>query len=322
MASAMSIISPRPDPNKPRQLFSATCLYCDTLEISSSQAFRSELLRELRPHCGSLFFKPVRDRIDPNVIWGHHLKINQPDREAIRILDRYMRDANHRVSVCRAHIALDIDIPPGVTREEAIEFIRTAFHLRYRRDSDEEFEYFGTRYSVRVKGRKTRPAKQTAFYFDQMGRLDGECEKLHYEIRLEKTRAVKAAGIEYPADLFALDPHQFVKQQLKIADHKPILEKITQRYVNNMIRDTPNPHCDIAKRVPESLRRMGTDTLTGFKREFPRQFERLASWPLETLNIGNALEWVGGNVGELSPLSPTPRKRQRIRLRIADHEGE
>ena len=111
---------------------------------------------------------------------------------------------------------------------------------------------------------------------------------------------------------------QFVRQHLKIADHKPILRKITRRYVDNMIRDTPNPHCDLAKRVAEALRRMGTDTLTGFKREFPRQFERLASLPLETLNIGNELEWVGGNVGELSPLSPTYRKRHRIRLRIEE----
>jgi hypothetical protein len=315
----MSIISPRPEPNKPREIFALTCPYCDTLEISASQTFRPEWLGELRPHCGSLLRpKAIRDHIDPNVIWRHVLPINQPNREAIRILDRYMREANHSVSVCRAHIALDFDLAPGVTREEAIEFIRTSFHLRYRRDSDEEYEYLGTHYSIKVKFRKTRPAKQTAFYYDCFGNLDGECDKLHFEIRLEKTRSVKAAGIEYPADLFALDPHQFVQQQLKIADHKPILEKITQRYVRNMIRDTPNPHCDIAKRVSEALRRMGTDTLTGFKREFPKQFERLKSWPLETLNIGNELEWVGGNVGELSPLSPTHRKRHRIRLRSED----
>jgi hypothetical protein len=318
MVSAMSIISLGLKSNKPSAFFALTSAYCDTIEISSSQAFRSELLGLLRPHCGSLFFKPIRDRIDPTVIWLHHLKINQPNREAIRTLDRYLREADHRVSVCRVHVALDFDPMPGVTREEAIEFIQTSFHLRYRRDSDEEFEYCGTRYSIRVKGRKTRPAKQTAFYFDQTGRLDGECDKLHFEIRLEKTRAVKAAGIEYPADLFTLDPHQFVRQQLKIADHKPILRKITQRYIANMIRDTPNPHCDLAKRVAEALRRMGTDTLTGFKREFPRQFERLASLPLETLNIGNELEWVGWNVGELSPLSPTYRKRHRIRLRIEE----
>jgi hypothetical protein len=316
----MLMISPRLKLNKPRIIFASTSGYCDTFEISSSRAIRSELLGMLRKQCGSVFFKPIRDRIDPTVIWRHHLIVNQPTREAVRILDRYMREANHSVSVCRVHIALDFDLAPGVTREEAIEFIRTSFHLRYRRDSDEEYEYCGTQYSIRVKFRKTRPAKQAAFYHDRVGRLDGECDKLHFEIRLEKTRAVKAAGIEYPADLFTLDLHQFVRQHLKIADHKPILRKITQRYVDNMIRDTPNPHCDLAKRVPETLRRMGTDTLTGFKREFPRQFERLVQLPLKVLNIGNALEWVGGDVGELSPLSPTHRKRQRIRLRIGSDD--
>jgi hypothetical protein len=311
--SAMTIISPCRHSNKPMVLASI-CAYCDTLEMFTRQKPEPGVMVALHDATGRrVWYEKIKD-------FGYRTIINQPTIEAIYVLQRWF-DECRGASVCRTHIALDFDPRPGCA-DLVVDLVENNTHLRFRRDADQTYQSGETRYSIKTAGRHTRPSKQTAFYRTRMGKLDGECEKIHFEVRLEKKRAVKAAGIVRPINLLTLNPRQFVQQQLKIADHKPILEKITQRYVNNMIRDTPNPHCDIAKRVAEAFRRMGTDTLTGFKREFPRQFERLASWPLETLNIGNALEWVGGNVGELSPLSPTPRKRQRIRLRIADHEGE
>jgi hypothetical protein len=310
------------------RLFASTAGYCDTIEISSSRAFRSNFLGSLRPHCGSLLRpKEIRDRYDPTVIWCHVLPINQPSREANHILDRYMRDADHHVAIYRVAIALDFDLAPGVAREEAIEFIRTSFHLRYRRDFDEEVEYQGSHYSIRTNQRQTPVAKQTIFYTDRAGKLDGECDKLHFEIRLEKTRAVKAAGIEYPSDLLKLDLHQFIRQHIKIADHTSILQKIVDRNVASMTRDTPSPYWDPAKRVPQTLRRMGADTLTGFKRLFPRQFKRLKVIPVQVLNMAEELEWMGTSmagtgtrlheeVANLYPLSPAHRKRRRIRVRI------
>jgi hypothetical protein len=77
-----------------------------------------------------------------------------------------------------------------VTREEIIELIETAFHLKHRRDTDEELEYRGTRYSVMVADRNTRPTKNTVFYHDRVGKLDGECEKIHFFKSGSKTKGV------------------------------------------------------------------------------------------------------------------------------------
>ncbi len=292
--------------------------YLDTFELSSSQAFRSCLLGSLRPVTGSVWPTPIRDKNDPTVIRRHLLKVNQPTAAAIDIVNRYMREANHSVSVCRLHIALDFDPRPGVTREQVIELIETAFHLRYRRDTDEYYDYLGTQYSVQVNRRKTRPAKQTAFYRDRMGKLDGELDKIHYEIRLEKKRSVLAAGIEYPSDAFDIDPRLFVKKHVKIADHKPALKKIIDKAIKATKEAYANPHVDIERRVPSMFRRMGTDTLTGFKRLFPVRAERLK--PMNVLNISNRLHWVNEECGGLSPLSPASGKQTRKRIKLSEED--
>jgi len=290
--------------------------YIDTIEFSSSQVFRSCLLGSLRPVSGSVWPTAIRDKNDPTVIRRHLLKVNQPTPAAIDIINRHMREANHSVSVCRLHIALDFDPRPGVTREQVIELIETAFHLRYRRDSDEYYDYLGTQYSVKVKRRKTRPSKQTAFYRDRIGKLDGELDKIHFEIRLEKKRSVLASGIEYPSDVFDIDPQQFVAKQLKIADHKPALKKIINKAVKATKEAYANPHVDIERRVRSMFRRMGTDTLTGFKRLFPVRAERLK--PTNVLNISNQWHWVNMKCGELLPLSPASGKQTRKRIKLSE----
>lgn len=298
--------------------------YIDTIELSSSQAFRSCLLGSLRPLAGCVFPTPVRDKNDPTVIRRHLLKINQPAPAAIEIINRYMREANHSVSICRLHIALDFDPRPGITREQVIELIDTAFHLRYRRDTDEYYDYFDSRYSVKVKGRKTRPAKQTARYCDRIGKLDGELDKIHFEIRLEKKRSVLAAGIEYPSDVFNIDPRLFIAKQLKIADHKPALKKIIDKAIKATKDAYANPHVDIEPRVQSMFRRMGTDTLTGFKRVFSVRAERLK--PMNVLNISNRMHFVNEECGELekcgelSPLSPASRKQTRERITLSEED--
>lgn len=300
-------------PTENEDVLADVFLHIHTIELSSSQAIQTELLAVLRPLCGYVDRKPMRDRLDPSVIWSHRLFVNQPSPAAIAILDRYMREAKHKVAVCRLHIALDFDPRPGVTREQVIELIETAFHLRYRRDTDEYYDYLGTQYSVQVNRRKTRPARQTAFYCDRVG-YDGELDKIHYEIRLEKKRSVLSAGIEYPSDAFDTDPQQFVTKHVKIADHKPALKKIIDKAIKATKEAYANPHVDIERRVRSMFRRMGTDTLTGFKRLFPIRAERLK--PMNVLNISNRLHWVNEECGELSPLSPAPGKQTRKRIKL------
>ncbi len=161
-------------------------------------------------------------------------------------------------------------------------------------------------------GRNSRPTKLSAVYGDEPGMLDGECDKPHFEIRIEKSRLARSAGIEILSDL-DLDPREFLTKQIKIADHKPALQKIIDKAISETQKAFPNPHVDISKRVRSHYRRMGCETLTGFKRVFPIRAERLK--PLNVLNVSNRLDWVpleGMECGEMSPLSPASRPRIRL----------
>lgn len=298
--------------NKPPFLGYAD-MYVDTIELSSSRAIRSELLGELRPLCGSVFVDVIRDKNDPSVVWRHLLKVNQPSRPAIMVLDRYMRRATHSVGIYRVHIALDFDNMLDVTRERLIEFIETAIHLRHRRDSDETHRELDSLYAIKTKCRKTRPSKTSIFYCDEMGALDGECDKIHYEIRLENKRTVLASGIEYPSDLFGIVPRILAARHLKIANHKPILAKVLRHVRRETIRLCPRPHVDVAKRVRSYADRQWR-TLTDFKKDWPRQYERLEGW--DVLLFGSELEWVKApkrrvrmnlKSGKMRSLSPRPQ---------------
>lgn len=301
----MQTIAPCLERNKPPILADVET-YIDTIEIFAPRRPTPELKNQLRRATGRrVWDKRIGE-------FGWLLIVNQPTIDAIRVLDR---DFTEKQSVCRVHIALDYDPRPGVTREAVIELIETMTHLRFRRDTDEEFEYFETRYSVKAKGRKTRPSKNTAFYPTRIGKLDGEVNKIHFEIRLEKKRAVIAAGIERPINLLKMKPCEFVAKQLKIADHKPALRKIIKKAFRS------NPDIKECK-IVALFNRMGVQTLTGFKRVFPINAERLK--PLQVLNIGSELEWVRSEsvnmkCGELLPLlhaSRTRPVRHRERLPI------
>jgi hypothetical protein len=269
----MAIINAASQPCKP-PIIADVFGYVDTIEIFSPRRPTIELKNRVRDATG----RRVWDQCINHFGWM--LKVNQPSIETPAILDR---DFTEKDSICRVHVALDFDPRPGVPREAVIELIQTMTHLRYRRDSDEQFEYFESLYAIKTKGRKTRVSKNTMFYPTRIGKLDGEFDKLHFEIRLEKKRAVIAAGIERPIDLLSLNPRLFVQKQLKIADHKPALHKI----IKKAFRSNP----DIPQtRILSLFNRMGVQTLTGFKRLFPIRAERLR--PLEVLNIGSELEWV------------------------------
>jgi hypothetical protein len=329
----MLIVSPYIQSNKPR-ILASICAYCDTLEIFSRQKPEPGVMIALRNATGRcIWYEKIKD-------FGYRTIVNQPTVEAIRILQRWF-DGCRGVSVCRAHIALDFDPTPGCY-DQVADLVKLKIHQRYRRDSDHTHEYEGTLYSIQTAGRPNRPSVLTAFYQTGMGKLDGECEKIHFEVRLEKKRAVIAAGITHPTDLLTLSVRQFVQQRLVIADHDHALQKLTQKIVTEITsRTKPNPQYDIAKRVTLLLRRLGAETLTGFKSLFPRQFERLKR--LGVFVIPDELQWVpragnekgsanvsvsldamnvkgtGGECVEMMPLLHAARPpRLRIRIRPDD----
>lgn len=290
--------------------------YCDTLEFFSKRRPVQDLMRSLRAQLQRpVYFKPVIWR---GTRWGYRLIINQPIQSVIPALDDWKNETG--ATITRFHCAYDFDNAPEVPREELIEWLRTNTHLRYRRSTDEAVDVEGTRYAVKRAGRLARPSRDIAAYNTRVGKLDGEIDKIHIELRLETSRAVKNAGIERPLDILTLDPRALFARYIKIADVSLAVRKITERSIEAI---EPTNVIDVRVRVQSHMKRTGCDTLTGLKQHYPRLAERLT--PLDALNISDRLHWVRPGViddvdqqscGELSCLLPPARNRTRERIRV------
>jgi hypothetical protein len=83
--------------------------YIDSIELSSSRAFGSKLLTDLHAAMptGELWPDVIRDKIDSSVVWTHVLKLNQPTTLAMKLLQQYRRQSNHKTGIYRLHVALD-----------------------------------------------------------------------------------------------------------------------------------------------------------------------------------------------------------------------
>jgi hypothetical protein len=286
--------------------------YVDTIEVSSRRPFLSPLLKLIAKNSGSMIPKQVHDKKDPKVIWYYLLAINQPSRYLIKMLQWYSE--RRKLSVYRFHLALDvIDIAEGYSRDDVIEVISKLLHLKHRRGSDDMHDENGTVYSIRVVNRKSRPQKNTAFYIAPYSKITGECDAIHFEIRLERKRAVQAADIDTPDDIFEIDPVSFVSKHLTAKDIRTILETIIQRSIDAM---TPHPLMNAERRVRGWVRRFGLDHASTFAGAFPRQFERVKHW--DCLDVEKTLNWAtrdqecGREVGELCCLLPPKVKRERL----------
>jgi hypothetical protein len=293
--------------------------YVDTFEISSRRPFPSALLKIVKANSGSMIPDVARDRNDPQVIWHYLLAINQPSRYLPSLLQWY-HDNIAELSIYRLHLALDvIEIAPGYSRQDVIEMFEKLQHLRHRRSADEMHDEAGTLYSIKTAGRKARPYKNTGLYTSKPSKLTGEANAIHFEIRLERKRAVEAAGIITPGDVIFIDPPQFVMKHLTTKDHRPILEKIIQRSIRAV---RSHPMLDTEARIRAQVRRYGLDHTSVFARAFPKQFERVKH--RDSIGVENRLNWASPyvqcdeEVGKLHCLLPHRRKRHRERLIIRE----
>ncbi|MBR1120864.1 hypothetical protein JQ628_04990 [Bradyrhizobium lablabi] len=292
--------------------------YVDTIECASRRSFPSPLLKAIKANCGSMLLKEIRDQHDPKTIWFYLLAINQPSRYCIELLQWYSQ--HRKLSIYRLHLAIDvIGISPDWTRDAVIEVFAKLLHLRHRRGSDEMHDADGTVYSIRVVGRKSRPQKNSAFYIADHSKITGECDALHFEIRLERKRAVEAAEIITPANVIDIDPVAFVEKHLTAKEIGPMLEKIIQRSIRTQ---GPHPMMQTERRIRALVRRMGADHASTFARAFPKQFERVAHW--DCLDVEKTLNWASADVacdrevGELCSLLPPRRRPHRERLLIRE----
>jgi hypothetical protein len=293
--------------------------YIDTIEVSSRRSFPSALLKAIKANCGSMLLKEVRDKNDRETIWFYLLAINQPSRYCIELLQWYSQ--HRKLSIYRLHIAIDvIDIADGWARAEVIEVFSKLLHLRHRRGTDHMRDEGGTVYSIEVAGRKSRPQKNTAFYIADHSKITGECDAIHFEIRLERKRAVETAEIVTPSDVIDIDPVLFVGKHLTAKDIGPMLEKIVQRSIEEHRK--PHPMMSIERRIRDRVRRYRLDHASGFAGSFKKQFERLEHW--DCIDVEDTLNWASADVvcdrevGELCSLLPPRRRPHREKLIIRE----
>lgn len=251
--------------------------YYDTIEISSPRQFDPALVAELRAE--------LKRRVWPEPVntFGHRLIVNRPSPDAIMILDRHW-DQRHsqrangarfakwaNLSLFRVHIAFDFDERPNVPKDYVEHVIRNNIHLRYRRDDDQILDYEGTQYSIKAKDRKSRPYQNTKFYLAEFGDLDGECDKLHFELMLERKRSVQSAGINRPRDLLNVRPRELFAKYCTVRDHSQHLVKIVKRTVSTA---RPHPLYDPERRAWQTIPK----NVSVFKGHFAKRFERLQEW--------------------------------------------
>ncbi|MCA1457749.1 hypothetical protein I6F35_31970 [Bradyrhizobium sp. BRP22] len=315
------IISAAPTQNKPPKI-ALFAPYIDSIEVSTPHWLRPELMSCVRANCGSMKPDEVYDRLDPKRVRRHLLKINQPSRLCIELLQRYKLH-DPKLSVYRVHPAFDvITIYDALAREDVAEVLTKLVHLRYRRGKDELHYEEGSLYSIRTRGRKSRPYRNTIFYDGKHSKITGELDAIHLEIRLERKRSVQAAGIEEPADLLKIKPIEIVAKQIVVKDIRNMLKKITLRGIKLTCADYPDvDRKHIERRIRAIYGRIGLDHASIFARRYPKQFERLKHW--DCMDVEEGWNWASPDlqcddkVGELRCLLPPTSfkpKVQRERL--------
>lgn len=295
--------------------------YVDTIEVSSRRPYPSPLLKAIVKNSGSMLPDVVRDRNDPEIIWHYLLAINQPSKYLIDLLQDY-HERHATLSTYRFHLALDvIAIAPGWTRDRVIEVFSNLFHMRYRRGSDEMHDEDGTLYSIKTAGRKSRPYRNTTLYTTRDSKLTGECDAIHFEMKMERKRSVLRV-IDEPADLLTLKPAEFFAKEITIKDHRDILATIIQRSIDEP--QAPHPMMQTETRVRDRVRRYGLDHVSNFAYFFKKQFERIKPW--DCIDVETVLNWAHADVrcdqevGELHCLLPPRVKRLIFRERLIVRE--
>ena len=201
-------------PRDKTRLLANVFAYIDTIQLFARTRFSIDLKNALRAATGrKVWDEPMRNKRKDIIGWI--LFVNQPTILAIRIIDANFTKG---MSLYRVHVAYDFDPSEGVTQDQIVILIETALHLPYRRDSDEQYPYDGSIYAIEEQGRKSKPYRQTASYKDRPGKLDGECDKPHFEIRLERKCAVLNANIHRPIDLLDIKPREFFARHVTIRD--------------------------------------------------------------------------------------------------------
>lgn len=263
--------------------------YIDTVGAFVERPLFGAQLKALRSSLGREYFYEPIERDD--TLWGYILRIHQPTEAAIKLLARWSDE--HSISIYRVDIAFDLDALADTNREDIRDYISSHARLRFCRRDDKRCEIEGTISWIECNERESPPSKNLVFYDDRHGKLDGELNKPHLELRLLRSRIVKNAGIFKAADLFDINPAELLAGHVAFASTEPYLLQA----IRATLKDAkPNPYIDIERRVRAMWRRLGFHQFDEFARRMPRKAELLKK--ANPLQVSDRLQWVRyGRVG-------------------------
>ncbi|MGY3137746.1 hypothetical protein ACVWZM_008428 [Bradyrhizobium sp. USDA 4501] len=287
--------------------------FIHTIEVFWPWNFGAELKNALRAETKrQVWDDPL---IIDGVVIGWILKLNAPTKRAVEILDEMWEE---RMSICRLHVAYDLDPAPGISRADIRALMTRCTNLNYRKTSDRIRNEKGTIYGIDTAYRRGRLSRNWAYYDDEPGELDGECEKPHFEIREMTGDAIKRAGISRPRDLFNIKPRPHFQKRITIRDPA---EMEIRRWMRKLKRSR---HYDIPRNVTGRFQRLGI-TLADMRKNAPKKFEKMRQ--LDVLDICAEMQWLPakghekekewGKFCRLShprPVRPSKPKMQRERL--------
>jgi hypothetical protein len=225
------------------------CAYFDLVQLWLPEALPSTTIAQLRGWCGSIFYadKYGPARFDSRL--RYRLELKQPADAALRLLAQ-----RPEILINRIELALDLNFQDPADRDDAGDFFHRhlirPWHGRkqkvriYKPGSqgglfEATEELTGTRYD---SGRWA--ANQIVLYKQNHCRITGEADCLHLEWRLNRLKAVRAAGIESGGDLPNFNHRAFWQKRLQLRD---VDRRRLGRLVRNRTNGTKRRTCEIER---------------------------------------------------------------------------
>lgn len=216
--------------------------YFDKIQFWLRNPLNPQTLEWLRKQCGDLDHTVEPARFNPQ--FRHRIELRRPSKRALRWLAK--RDD---ALINRVEITLDLTFKYRADVQEAWDFFHQHSVRRWRRRG-QEIRAFRSRPrnddpgagETRYDAGRSAP-NLLVFYVDDYTRITGELNCLHVEWRLNRLKAVRAAGIKSGQDLLEFDHRAFWKKRL-------LFYKVDPRRLGRLLR---NQLTGRRRRTPEIL---------------------------------------------------------------------
>lgn len=179
----------------------------DSVELQSLRRFPGDFVREMKRHCGSIWypksFKPFEG------CTMYRMWLHQPRRAAIEAL------SGHVCYITKVQVNLDL-LTRSRQDAQHLHSIITR-HLRTNSKATElSVQYENTTYFN--FGRTHGPRKNLLAYSDRHSKIAPEWSCTHVELRIAGSKLLDASGIRYQDGLLNLDHRAFWEENIKLVD--------------------------------------------------------------------------------------------------------